>query len=521
MGFLAGGLVLTALASAWSWKVVRETQWESVQDQEIDLVMNAIEGGALRFAQLNSAQLASDFLASHFTASSQRDSPRFLSATIRGGPGAEETYATWTSSSKVAPTCSRSFERSFSPSGALFSYLVIVEANTCWENPVLVKLVRSAFLVPLVLAAGLLGVLGSCLLAMMASVRRAERILRSTPDSGHVLFLAEDVPWLQVRDMVKRALGTTGANLHYFQAIIEEAEHDILREMSRGARARSPGSGNDEVSDQGLSPAVIAGILRKLVHDSRLGEANRIAAPTGSTSLKTIGDIAGFLAGQGIHAEQSGEAPPVGASSFGLDEGALERLLLNLASNARKHGLPGTAVAKVAHGEERLKITLRNGVSFLRGMVLLFNAVTGGIDPHSHGKPLVRRWFGRQGVGSRIMKKSLEGLGATLHSHVSCFAFEVIVEIPLRLPPRPTLAFGRGRLAAFTDVGLESAAQLAGLGPYLRSASELRSLVAAGAVAEVMVDFPLPEAPESVIVREVRSESRMRGVAKFWKGEVT
>ena len=51
------------------------------------------------------------------------------------------------------------------------------------------------------------------------------------------------------------------------------------------------------------------------------------------------------------------------------------------------------------------------------------------------------------------------------------------------------------------------------------SCSAKSSLVAAGAVAEVMVDFALPEAPESVIVREVKSEARMRGVAKFWQGD--
>jgi hypothetical protein len=176
----------------------------------------------------------------------------------------------------------------------------------------------------------------------------------------------------------------------------------------------------------------------------------------------------------------------------------------------------------VSQAEGRLSLVVRNGVSLPRGLALLLSAVTGGIDPCTQGKPLVRRWFGRQGVGSRIMKKSLEALGATMQSRVSWRAFEARVEIPLRLVPTPVhLAAGRGRLAAFMDASLEGAARLAGLGPYLRSASEIRSLVAAGAVAEVMVDFALPEAPESVIVREVQSEARMRGVAKFWQGEAT
>jgi len=506
---LVAGLIVTGIASAWAIVSVRNLQWQSAQEQEVELVMRAIEGGALKFAQLNSASLATQFLASHFSALSPSGAPRFLGAAITGGRLGSDEYASWLPSSETDGKCAKSFMRTVTPEGALYPYKITVVANDCWENPAITAVMRAAVTAPLVVSIGLLGVLGTALVAMMLSVRKADEILRRTPDSARVISLADKVAWEQVRVILKRAIETTGANLHYFQAIIEEAEHDVLREMTREAE-----NGRHE-----RMQIPVSAILRKLVLDSRVATRDDDQTVSGEAVELPLEILVSIFREHGLC--PSFDNPADGIGSVRLPNlAALHRLALNLGSNVRKHGSGQQPTCRLAFAGDQLRIQVENGISLRSTLWFMIAAATGGIDTDNPKEPLVRRWLRREGIGSRVLKKATRSLGGKLSVQVRLRRFSVVILLPVQRICRRAELVSRRRAAAFVDKNLEDAARNAGLIDQLVSPLKLRELARSGNVDEVMVDFAIPEASESVVVRSVKSDARVAGVVKLWQGEL-
>jgi hypothetical protein len=507
VGFLIVGLIVTALAGAWAFVGMRNLQWKSAQDQEVELVMRAIEGGALKFAQLNSAALSTQFLGSHFAAISPEGTPRFLSARIEGGRDGTAVYASWIDPriSSVPAACETHHQRLMSPPGALYPFNVTVVANSCWENPAVSNLVLAALWSPLIVSCGLLGALGLSLVAMMRSVGRASELLRKTPDSVAVVTAATRVPWKEVRVMLTRALETSGANLHYFQAIIEEAEHDVNRELAREPLSQAPQQGR-----------TISAILRKLVMDSRIASgAESLDAPLRPRSM-TMTEVAAALRDQGFEIT----LPAGGDFVLTLADGdAFMRLVLNLGSNARKHS-KGTARADLELQDQTLRLAVSNAMGMRHALRLRLAALLGAVDVNDPNVPLVRTWWSREGIGSRVLKRSAKTLGASLSLRTEgrsfCLAIDVPVQVQKKLEPRTR----RRRAVGFVDPALANAARESGFEGRVLTPDELRTRAVMQEFDEVLVDFPLPGAPDALVVRNATTVARVRGIVTHWQGNV-
>lgn len=507
LGFIFAAIIVTTIASVWALWTVRTLQWQSAKDQEIEMVMRAVEGGALKFATLNSTGLAGEFLASHFAALSPNDAPRFFSAHITGGKGGHQTYAHW--KSPVQPhseECASRITKKVLPPQALFPFFITLVANDCWENPALNAVTRAALLAPLIVSIGLLGGLGTALFAMIASVRKADEILGTTSEITRVIALSDGVAWTEVRAMVKRALETKGANLFYFQAIIEEAEHDVLREIGQA---------------QGISEGkkrIIAGIIRKLVLDSQMASKGSSDQDLsfGIEKILTINHIRNLCTEQGLRVRSDSQSDK--ATFEVADADALSRIIVNLGSNARKHGR-GAPECFLALEDNELKICVSNKSGIFNAIGLHFANITGRLDTKNSGLPLVRKWLAREGIGTRILKKSTIALAGTMRVKISGLTFTAEITLPTLQKTGLTEKYSRKKYAAFQDATLAFAAREAGLGEHLVEPATLLQMVVMGSVDEIMVDFPVPSAAENIVIRNVTNATRVLGIVKMWQGE--
>ena len=53
------------------------------------------------------------------------------------------------------------------------------------------------------------------------------------------------------------------------------------------------------------------------------------------------------------------------------------------------------------------------------------------------------------------------------------------------------------------------------------SAEEIFEKMKSNDVDEVMVDFPMTNVPDTIVVRHVKDANRVTGILKLWRGEIT
>jgi hypothetical protein len=419
----------------------------------------------------------------------------------------KKTIAEWSSGIPSSSSCvERRTEYLFLPK-AKYTYLIDLSVNTCTHSN-LSLLEYHTLTTPVLIAFALIFLWGLCIFLMINSVQFAGSLLGSSENTVDLIEKTEQINWTNVGGLAQRALQVRGKNLQYYQTLVLDAQHDIAKIL-------------DTIQRKALDPqlshnvTIVRNILQTLAAEVRSSDSptHDITANREFNSEELFKLVQLYFCGSEIE----NNLP----ENFFLkveDISIFERLMVNLASNASRHGV---SFSKVTMNFEKsfFKLRIYTPISDLASLKLHFAKLTGRIDVLNPEGPVYIKFFGRTGRGLSIVKRGVVRLGGKLIFTICKKEAETGIDLPAYLLDtfaKPKISVQtRKKVIYFRNADFVQFALSLGLKDFLTTEAELNRLIQDDISLELVTDFEF-DAPKNSSVRILTKKERIEGIALNW-----
>ncbi len=423
----------------------------------------------------------------------------------------KESIGEWSSSThKVSPECIDRRTEYFQPTTNSDTYLIDLSLDKCTSSGISLTEFNT-ITSPIAVAFGIILVWGLCISYIVRSITSVGRLLGSSADTQILLSETENIRWTDVATIAQKALQVRGQNLQYYQTLILDAQHDISKVLDLICQKHDDKELLNSIS-------IARNIMQRLATEVRSsdGPTHDVTAHRDMTGKELSKLIQLYFKDCCIK-----DSLPSHLTVSILDMSLFERILVNLSSNAIKHGreTPKITLDFDANYFQFRVITQMNDFETLK---LHFAKISKRIDVKNPENPVYIKLFGRTGRGLSIIKRGILKLKGQLifspkGNQLEC-GFDLPAHITQQVNESVILPKTKLRVICFAKADFIEQAHKYGLGQFLLPEEEIEKKLALGQDLEIVSDKEISTPPSSTL-RILSKKERIEGIAINWLGE--
>ncbi len=414
--FLGAYFILSALifliliGIIWSTSI--KAQKAANLQHDVNLIMNGITGSILGSAELDSQGLAyqskslmQEYLDYTFgyeqLVEKIRSNIVSVDVFILINPY-KRLVGSWSSPKKVEQSCLENRTEFFHPKKTSYPYVISISMNTCFETKLNIMEYHT-ITTPILISIFLLFIWGICIYLMLKSLAYAGKILGKTANVDDLVQKTDLISWTNVSLLTKKAVQVRGRNLQYYQTLILDTQHDIAKILDEI---------NKNYNFKDLNQNI--GMVRSILQASALEVSNTSHTYEDITPNREVSkkELLTFFENYFKGAEKRIYLP----EEFYLKIKNIfifERILVNLASNAFKHGTK-TPVLICEIRDNKMHFNIHTEITLLSAIIFRLAISTGRIDLKNENIPTYTKLWGRHGRGLSIIKRGILRLGGLM-----------------------------------------------------------------------------------------------------------
>lgn len=498
------------------WNAAVKSEHTANLYHDVDLIMNGVTGTISAAAELDSQglqnqsqSLMQDYL--NYTFQNRRNTQnRIGSVRISLLNPERAVVGEWVTPLNIPDKCLEKKTQFLHPQFSHYPYLIDLTVNTC-SNSSVSLLEYHTLTTPILVAFAVILIWGVCIFTILNSVSFASKLLASTENTAELIDKTEQIRWSDVFMLTQKALLVRGRNLQYYQTLVLDSQHDIAKILDFILRKY-------DIKELTQNISAIRGIIQKLASEVRssTGPYHDVTAHRHLSTSELLRLIQIYFVESKIENEL-----PKNMSLFVNDISVFERILVNLASNAVKHG-NDVPQLKIFLNSQKLILHVQSTLSEWQSILLYLARITQRIDTKNFDTPVYTKIFGRTGRGLSIIKRGLIQLGGHMLFEIRNKKLITGFSLPAQLSSMEgeiqIEKAPRARVIFFENQEFHNCAVALGLSPFMVSKEQLLNLISSGHELEIVSDIEF-SIPDNFILRLITKKERIEGIAINWLGE--